>query len=171
MHPHLILNLIAVILTLFVFLTAISGEDIKIIHDSLPTGSSFGPIPKDPTTLAQNKAGTDLDAASAQWSDIKDVTYDARPQFFAGLKRLESKVNAQCNELTTKRASMKSTTDTNAWDFAMKEMSDARSFLKSVGEELGKASSETWNQQKETVGQAWERTQVAYAKVKSTTTN
>jgi len=83
------------------------------------------------------------------------------------LKQLESKVDAQLNELKTRRAAMTSATDTKAWDFAMKEMADSRSFLKSVGEELGKASVETWNQQKEAVGRAWERSQAAYDKVKS----
>jgi hypothetical protein len=160
MQAHLILNLIAVFFSLAVLLTAFGADDVKILRDS-----------NDPTTLAQNIPGAGLDAASAQWSDIKDVTYDARAQFFVGLKRLEAKVAAQCNELTTKRASMKSTTDTKAWDFAMKEMNDARTFLKSVGDEAAKASAETWNQQKDTVGKAWERTQAAYDKVKSSTTS
>jgi hypothetical protein len=50
-------------------------------------------------------------------------------------------------------------------------MNDSRSYLKSVGDELNKASPETWTQQKETVGLAWVRAQAAYDKVKSSTTS
>ena len=66
---------------------------------------------------------------------------------------------------------MKTTTDTKGWDFAMKEMEDARSALHSIGTELSQATPETWNQEKDKVGQAWVRTQEAYDKVKSSTTS
>jgi len=80
-------------------------------------------------------------------------------------------VDGQVRELTARRAAMKSTANTKEWDFAMKEMNDARSYLRSVSDELRKASVETWNQQKETVGRAWVRTQAAYDAVKTSTTN
>ena len=66
---------------------------------------------------------------------------------------------------------MTSAANTKDWDFAMKEMIDARLYLKSTGEVLAKAMPETWNQEKDKVGQAWVRTQEAYAKVKSSTTS
>jgi hypothetical protein len=94
-----------------------------------------------------------------------------RAQFFAGLKRLEAIVDDQMSSLTARRAAMKSTANTKDWDFAMKEMGDARSYLKSMGEELSKASPETWAQEKDKVGQAWVRTQEAYDEVKSSTTS
>ena len=50
-------------------------------------------------------------------------------------------------------------------------MADSRTYLKSMGQELGKATAETWAQQREKVGQAWVRTQEAYAKVRSSTTS
>jgi hypothetical protein len=50
-------------------------------------------------------------------------------------------------------------------------MVNARSALKSTGEVLTKASPETWDQEKDRVGQAWVRTQDAFAKVKSSTTS
>ena len=108
--------------------------------------------------------------SSAEWADIKEVVYDNRPQFFTGLKRLEARVDAQVAELVAKRATMKGATDTKDWDFAMKEMGDARTYLKSMGEELSKASRETWDQQKDKVGLAWVRVQAAYDKVKASTT-
>ncbi len=115
-------------------------------------------------------AAARADTASARWTDIKDNTYDTRAQFFAGFKRLEDKVDGQISELTAKRAAMKGTTSTTEWDFAMKEMGDARSYLKSTGEELSKTSAEMWDQQKEKVLQAWVRTQEAHARIKSSTT-
>ena len=116
-------------------------------------------------------AAAGSDVASARWADIKDCTYDMRAQFFAGFTRLEARVDDQIRRLTARRAAMTSTTDTREWDFAMKEMGDARTYLKSMGAELRTATPETWNQQKETVGRAWVRTQAAYDAVKTSTTN
>ena len=111
------------------------------------------------------------DDVAARWGDIKDCTYETRDQFFAGLTRLESRVDDQIRELTAKRAIMDGKTSTQDWDFAMKEMENARTNLKSMGEELRKSSLETWVEQKDKVSQAWLRTQEAYGKVKSSTTS
>ena len=111
------------------------------------------------------------DVVSVQWIDLKDYTYDQRVPMFAGLKQLEAKVDQQVSELTAKRAAMNSTANTKDWDFAMKEMENARSYLKSTSDELTKATPETWNQIKDKVGLAWVRAQEAYAKVKSSTTS
>lgn len=124
----------------------------------------------EPTKTLQLTAASSPEFTSVKWIDIKDCTFEARDSFFAGFKQLEARVDSQFDELTAKRITMKNETITKDWDFAMKEMADARSNLKSVGEELMKASAVTWNQQKDTVGQAWTRTQDAYSKVKSTTT-
>lgn len=117
-----------------------------------------------PTAAAPNVA-TDL------WNNIKDCSFEERDRFFAGLRRMEDKVDGQIGELAAKRATMTGSTNTKDWDFAMKEMQDARSYLASVGREAGKASPETWDQQKEKVGQAWVRAQEAYNKVKGSTTS
>jgi hypothetical protein len=66
---------------------------------------------------------------------------------------------------------MKSTANTKDWDFAMKEMEDARTNLKSIRAEMSKATPETWDQEKDKVGQAWVRTQAAFANVKASTTS
>jgi hypothetical protein len=126
-----------------------------------------------PAPNATNQVATTAspDVDSAKWSDIKDDSFDMRAQFLAGLNQMEAKVDDQDSALTAKRATMKSTTDTKDWDFAMKEMEDARSYLKSMNEDLSKATPETWNQEKDKVGQAWARTQKAYENVKSSTTN
>jgi hypothetical protein len=156
------------------FSTAGCAEKEKIAEAPLPpakeVATTTAAVPG-PTTTVQVAAIASPDAASAQWTDIKDYTYDMRAQFFAGFKRLEAMVDGQISELTAKRATMKGTTDTKDWDFAMKEMEEARSYLKSMGEELSKATPETWAQEQDKVGQAWVRTQDAYGKVKSSTTS
>jgi hypothetical protein len=128
-----------------------------------------GPAPR--LQFAAATVAPSSDVASARWSDIKDCTYDMRAQFFAGLSRLEAIVDAQVSQLIAKRAAMKSTTDTKDWDFAMKEMEDARTNLKSIRAEASKATPETWDQEKDKVGQAWLRTQAAFTSVKSSTTS
>src|SRR4029453_9805939 len=110
------------------------------------------------------------DVGFTPWVDIEKLTYDRRHEFFAGIKRLEARVDVQFGELKAIRAAMKNTIATQDWDFAMKKMGDARSYLKSMGEEGGKATPQTGDQQKDTVGQAWKRTQAAYDKVKAITT-
>ena len=124
-----------------------------------------------PTTDIQVATPSGPDVASAKWSDIKDCTFDMRAQFFTGLDRLEARVDGQIVELTAQRAAMKSTGNNKDWDFAMKEMEDARTYLKSTGEDLSKATPEIWDQEKDKVGQAWVRTQEAYDKVKKSTTS
>jgi hypothetical protein len=124
-----------------------------------------------PATNLHFAVATSPDVGSASWADIKDCTYDMRTQFFVGLNRLEAKVDDQVKMLTAKRAAMKSTANTKDWDFAMKEMEDARTNLKSIRAEMSKATPETWDQEKDKVGQAWVRTQAAFANVIASTTS
>lgn len=109
--------------------------------------------------------------ASAEWADIKDCTYEKRAQFFSGLKRLEARADAEMAELTAKRAIMDGTTDTKDWDFAMKEMTNTRFYFRAMGEEIHQATSESWDEQLAKVGEAWGRTQEAFAHVKASTTS
>lgn len=138
---------------------------------SPPPGNSIAATAPARPAIVADAAVASPDLASGNWSDIEKYTYEQRTLFFAGFERLEARVDAQIAELTVKRAAMKAITDTKAWDFAMLEMENARSYLKSMGEEAGKATSETWSQQKTKVGEAWVRTQAAYGKVKSSTTS
>ncbi len=106
---------------------------------------------------------------TAQWADIREYSFEQRATFFAGLKAVEAKVDAQIEELNAKRAAMDPATDTRDWDQAMQEMVNARSILKAAGEDIRKAKPQTWNDQKDKVGQAWTRTQDAFTKVKLST--
>lgn len=121
--------------------------------------------------LATAAALAAVDAIPVSWPDLETLTFDRRSEFMAGFRRMESTVDRQIAELDAKRAAMTDTIATRDWDFAMKEMNDSRSYLKSMGDEAAKASAETWDQQKAKVGQAWVRTQAAYEKVKFTTTS
>jgi hypothetical protein len=163
-------NLITVAFSLAAFSTAGCAEKAKTAEASLPLAKPEAATVSGPATTVPVAATASSDVVSAQWTDIKDYTYDQRAQLFPGLKRLEARVDGQISELTAQRAAMTSTANTKDWDFAMKEMVEARTYLKSTGEELSKATPETWDQQKDKVGLAWVRTQDAYAKVKSSTT-
>jgi hypothetical protein len=159
-----------------VFLTAAYAENQKIASAILPPTMAvvtIAVIDSKPgsASILQATATSSPEATSAVWADIKDCTYDLRAQFFAGLDRMEARVDREIARLTDTRAAMKSTANTADWDFAMKEMVDARSNLKSMDEELHKATPETWAQEKDKVGRAWVRTQEAYDKVKSSMTS
>ena len=104
------------------------------------------------------------------WADLQGIPYDRRARFFAGVAGLESTVAAQVRELVAQRAALTGLNDTRDWDFAMKEMESARSYLTSVGAAAGKAGRDLWDQEKAKVGRAWVSTQDAYGKVKSSTT-
>lgn len=109
-------------------------------------------------------------AANADWAHLKDLPHDRRSELLAGLPGLEARVDAQVNELNALRAALPPQTDTRDWDFSMKEVIDARGYLKSMNAEMARASRDTWDQQKDKVGVAWARTQDAYSKVKTSTT-
>lgn len=145
--------------------TALTSDRTRI--DSVPPPAI--PPQSSPQGGAMSPAET-IAAAPNVWLEIKDVTYDTRARFFSGLEKLEAKADAQIQELKAKRATMNSTVDTKNWDFAMKEMGEARLYLKATGDELKTATPETWNQLKDKVGLAWIRTQEAYSSVKASTT-
>lgn len=172
MKLYCFINLVTAIVCLVAFSTADCVGKDKATNTSTPSENvmSATTMQEESATTSTMPASASSDAALVKWIDIKDNTYDTRASFFTGLKQLEARVTGQIKELTAKRSAMKGDANTKDWDFAMKEMLDARSYLKSVGEELSKANADTWNQQKETVGQAWGRTQDAYNKVKSSTT-
>ncbi len=111
------------------------------------------------------------DNVAVRWPELETLTYERRGEFMAGVRRMEAAVDQQIAELNAKRATMAEGQPKRDWDVAMKEMNDARSYLRSVGEEASSASSETWEQQKDKVGTAWKRAQEAYDKVKRSTTS
>lgn len=108
--------------------------------------------------------------AEVRWADLETLTFEQRAQFMTGVRQMEAMVDRQITQLAAKRAAMMGSAQARDWDFAMKEMNDSRTYLRSMGEEAAKATAETWDQQKAKVGEAWVRTQTAHDKVKSSTT-
>ena len=110
-------------------------------------------------------------AGNVRWADIQHHPFDRRDLVMAGLVDLEVQADKQVKALQAKRASMKASTDTQRWDLAMKEMLDAQAYLTAMVIELSKSTREFWDQNKDKVGRAWDRTQDAYGKVKASTTS
>ena len=128
------------------------------------------PAPSAPVAVSPPApATTDADA---RWADLKNYSFDQRDLLLAALKPLLARVDEQVDQLKAKRAIlMKNDVDLTDWDFAMKEMSNARSYLAGMAQALGQARRENWDEQKGRLGRAWERTQAAYAKVRASTTS
>jgi hypothetical protein len=112
-----------------------------------------------------------MDQAAAQWTAIKDYNFDQRALFQAGASGLIAAFDGQVAELRAKRATLAATVDTKDWDFAMSNLVDSQSYLKSMVTEAGQATPDTWDQEKEKVNQAWQKAQDAFEKVKTTTTS
>ena len=116
-------------------------------------------------------AASVFEIAAVAWLDIKDCTFFRRAEFFAGLNRLDARVEWRIDELTDRRATIAGTAGAKDWDFAMEVMKNAQFYLTSMGAESREATAELWEAKKPRVGQAWVRTQNAYANVKFSATS
>lgn len=161
------------------FLTALSFAGGSLFLTSLSVAQPPHPLaPEAPSLLvatvlpvaAVSTATVPTEISGATWDQIKDLKFEQRADFQQGVARLEARLELQVKELNEKRASFKGTTSTQAWDFAMKEMEESRAYFRSMAAEAAKATEETWTDRREKVGQAWERAQTAYSKVKASTT-
>lgn len=161
------------------FLTVLSLAGGILLPNSIAVAQVPHPLaPEAPSMLvatvlplaAVSTATVPTEISGATWDQIKELKFEQRADFQRGLARLEARLELQVKELNEKRASFKGTTSTQAWDFAMKEMEESRAYFRSMAAEAAKATEETWTDRREKVGQAWERTQTAYSKVKASTT-
>jgi hypothetical protein len=109
------------------------------------------------------------DTGSSTWADMENLTFDQRAAFTADLTDLVRKLDGQISALNAKRSTM--TTNTGDWDFAMKEVNAARSYLVSLETEVATATPDTWGEEKDRVGGAWRRAQDACDKVRMSTTS
>jgi hypothetical protein len=155
----------------------LSGCRAKISEPQVVVAQPSPPAPNPQVPIAHPAQNVPMavtsvsDQAAASWVAIKDFTFDQRADFIAGAGRLKGMLASQIAELNAKRASMPSTVETKDWDFAMKEMTDSQDYLRQMIEEAGRATPETWGQEKDKVDQAWQRAQEAFDKVKTTTTS
>lgn len=108
-------------------------------------------------------------AAPGSWTDMERLTYDQRSAFLTALSGLVAKLDGQIGALNAKRATM--TTDTKDWDIAMMDVTAARAYLAGLVSEVSRASPDTWDQEKDRVGAAWQKAEDACDKVRTTTTS
>lgn len=110
------------------------------------------------------------ETADQAWAELKDDTYDQRSLFTAGVNKLSARLDEQIRVLRAKRAGM--TTDLKDWDFAMKDVDDARSMLTSRMTELSQANTpDTWVAARDNIGDAWKRAEAAVDKMNTTVTS
>lgn len=134
-----------------------------------PAAEASAPASQEPADPAPAEKAP---AAPVSWAELKGATYDQRDAFLAGVKDLAAHVDQQIAELVAQRAAMaKANINTDAWDMLMQEITTARTNLKSTSDDMRGASRENWDQMKDQVGLAWERTQNAYMRVKASTTS
>ena len=111
-----------------------------------------------------------LAEAPDSWSTIRELPYEQRAEFNAVFTRMVGKLDDEIRALNAKRETM--TSDTRDWDFAMKELHNARVDVQSKQAELTRANTvETWAEAKEKLGVAWDRAQVAVRNVRASTTS
>jgi len=104
------------------------------------------------------------------WSDIKGDTYSQRTHFSSGVAKMNARLDEQISELRARRAGM--TTDTSDWDLAMKDVEECRSLFTDRMHTLANVTTpEAWDDAKEKIGEAWNRSQLAVDKMNSTRTS
>lgn len=142
--------------------TSCSAQEKK--DDAKPAA----PPAADSKTVAPANDPDSISAADS-WDSVKNCTYDQRADFATGLAHMTERMDAAIVRLKAKRATLPQTS-VKDWDFAMKELTDSRSDLRFQVAELDKATPETWNDVKDKIAQAWQRTRDAYDKVRTSTT-
>ena len=146
------------------------APETKPVTQSAPAPAESPSIIRNAQVAATTAAADAGNALAGSWDAIKDYTYEKRADFSAGVSRMAVSLDEQVRALKAKRATL-SEASVKDWDFAMKELEDARSDLRSKMSELSKASSETWTQAKDRAAEAWKRAQDAAARVKASTTS
>jgi hypothetical protein len=116
--------------------------------------------------LATEALATTPDA----WQNIQNHSYEKRQEFTAVFSRMVAKLDDDIRVLNEKRATMKN--DTRDWDFAMKELNNARADVQSKVTDLSRViTADAWIEARDRLGVAWDRAQTAVQTVKSSTTS
>ena len=104
------------------------------------------------------------------WQSIQYHTYEKRQEFNAVFARMVAKLDAEIRTLNEKRANMKN--DTREWDFAMKELNNARADVQSKITDLSRVNTaEAWTEARDRLGLAWDRAEAAIRAVRTSTTS
>jgi hypothetical protein len=111
-----------------------------------------------------------LSATPDAWRNIQDLSYDKRQEFTAVFSRMVAKLDDDIRALNEKRATMKN--DPREWDFAMKELNNARADVQSKVTELSRVNTpDNWTVARDRLGVAWDRAQAAVQAVRRSTTS
>ncbi|MEO7415052.1 MAG: hypothetical protein ABIZ81_17055 [Opitutaceae bacterium] len=111
-----------------------------------------------------------LSATPDAWQNIQYHSYEKRQEFTAVFARMVAKLDGDIVALNEKRATMKN--DARDWDFAMKELNNARANVQSKVTDLSKANTaEIWTDARDKLGVAWDRAQSAVEAVRKSTTS
>lgn len=118
----------------------------------------------------QELATNALAEAPDAWQNIQYFPYEKRQEFNAVFTRMVAKLDDDIRDLNAKRATMKN--DTTEWDFAMKELNNARADVQSKVSELSRTTTaDTWAEARDRLGVAWDRALTAVRAVRNSTTS
>lgn len=109
-------------------------------------------------------------AAVESWDAVKDYSFEKRAEFSANLDRLAAKHDADVAESNAKVKGLPESAAKER-DRANKEFAAARASLKTAISELGDATTESWAAARSKAVEAWQRTQIAYEKLKASATS
>ena len=118
------------------------------------------PSPPTPVDAAAVVGAT----ASDSWDHIKDARYEQRSDFVAGLNRMTRILDTNMGDMSARFTSLTGAAARDR-DAAKRELDEARTELKAALADLGDASATTWDEAKAKVARAWQRVQIAYAKL------
>jgi hypothetical protein len=153
-------------------LKTISAFPLRVLFPALPLAALWlsgcakeaapAPEPSPPTPV--DAAAVVGATASDSWDHIKDVRYEQRSDFVAGLNRMTRVLDANMGNMSARFTSLTGAAARNR-DAAKRELDEARTELKAALADLGDTSATTWDDAKAKVARAWQRVQVAYAKL------
>lgn len=157
---------IATTTVLFLAAGCLPALNAKNSHTRPPQLVSMFARENSPSELATEALAKAPDA----WQNIQYHTYEKRQDFTAVFSRMVAKLDDDIRVLNEKRATMKN--DTSAWDFAMKELNNARADVQSKVTDLSRViNAEAWVEARDRLGVAWDRAQTAVQTVKNSTTS
>ena len=128
--------------------------------DAVPEAAQAAPVAGKEVAVEGKVAAVD------SWNRIKDYPYEKRDEFADGLDRLAAKRDVEIRDLNAKAAGLPEAA-AHERDRAVKEFTDAQSYLKSQLNDLRTGTPDTWNDAKGKVVRAWQHVQAAYEKVKA----
>jgi hypothetical protein len=98
-------------------------------------------------------------AEVASWDSIKDLDYEMRGAFVAGLQQLEIELGNQLAKLAVQPATSKDPAEIKQRELALRQLEFSRAYFHLMCETVKDATPKTWKQKKDSIGQAWTKIQ------------